>query len=207
MTDASTLEEYKNQLKDVEELLRESPDDPEFLGLKKDLMELIEISESSALSSGINQGDDKLEDDPVSQTVPGEPSSIRTATADTTPATKQTAYHTVDLSLNTETTANIVDVASLHTHVPKVKDKEFQVPAHLIVKDTDSEAVQKRKKRKIKQLKDKHRLEHRNWVAEKKKGDWMNFQKKKKIKNNSSMFRTDPQEDTKVGVVSAAKRR
>ena len=88
---------------------------------------------------------------------------------------------------------------------PKTTKKEFEVPQHLVINATDTEKESKRKKRAIKELKRKHKEAVKEEESNQKQQSWLSF-KKKKIKNDGSIFSTHADE-SKVGVVGGGRKK
>jgi survival-of-motor-neuron-related-splicing factor 30 len=89
------------------------------------------------------------------------------------------------------------------------KVKEFEVPAHLLIHEADTEAEKNRKRRAIKALKNKWRERKKEVETEMKQQSWQSFQQKtlkKRKDENTSIFATQEGDHAaKVGVVSASR--
>lgn len=178
------LEEYESQLADIEELLEADPTDESILKLKSDLVELIALT--------------KEEDDGAEETTTTAAESTTTESApadEAVPAEAPVAAASIPPP-DTNTTTNEPPRKKLK----KVKD--FEVPAHLQVLETDNEKEVNRKKRALKALKSKHRSKQRDYESTKKQQSWQNFSKKGKKSKNKSIFATQEGSNAKVGVVS-----
>ena len=84
--------------------------------------------------------------------------------------------------------------------------KDFVVPPHLMINETDSEADKKKKRRALKALKSQHREKRKEVEHEQKQKSWQSFQKK--TSNNTgttgagSIFATQESVNDRVGVIS-----
>jgi hypothetical protein len=65
---SGSLEEYEQQLADVEELLKESPDDATLLALKTDLVELVTLTRGEVATNN-NNNETAPEEEPAAQLV------------------------------------------------------------------------------------------------------------------------------------------
>ena len=189
------LREYRSQLADIEELLADDATDESLLKLKTDLVELIALTEEETgdpateersvdvdetLAIGI---DERL---PVSE---AERTIVSNADATTTPAPGSES----------------VSAANDEPARKKLKKlKDFEIPAHLQILETDTEKEIIRKKRTLKSLKSKHREKQREYESSKKQQSWQSFNKKANKKSSGSIFATHDGVHSKVGVVSAA---
>ena len=201
MADASLLErsqlaEYEKQLADVNELLKNSPDDESLLSLKSDLEELVALARGSLVANVSRLEDPNQQDGNGAVEEPAQASTLAGSATDpgeregSTLGDKNHEYHAPPAQ---------ADAAS--SQPPKKKHKaikEFVVPPHLVIRETDSEADVNRKKRTIKQLKRQHRASVKEIESEKKKSTWQNFQKKKKLGKDSSIFSTNDGERQKT---------
>jgi survival-of-motor-neuron-related-splicing factor 30 len=172
--------EYQAQLASIEQLLEATPDDESLLALKKDLVELLELTKSSASSGTTTVAEPASPPPPMEWAVDAGAAAALMATVDVPPPTGD-------------------------AETGKKKSKkvmEFVVPPHLIVNETDSEADKKKKYRALKALKSQHREKKREFEHEKKQNAWQSFQKKKKSGDGSSIFATQESVNDRVGVVS-----
>jgi survival of motor neuron-related-splicing factor 30 len=219
------LSEYESQLIDVEALLQATPEDASLLSLKSDLLELINITKQSASAQSQHKDEviykpsttsvdvfDKALQDAVGTSVGADTIDAAvppTTTADVA-ATSRTFADTVEEAAIAAASMPEVIAAGVSKDVPrkksKISSKEFEVPKHLLLLDTDSAAERNKKRRAIKALKSKWRESQKEAESAQKQKSWQSFQKKKKLKTNS-MFSTTTAGDAAVGVVVAAKRR
>lgn len=189
------IQEYKSQLADVEELLKESPNDASLLSLKSDLVELLNIS-----GAGGEETTTEIQS-------PAEPPAADSAL-------DRALKNAVGSSIGHGETPTSIAAAtpaaeSQPTAQQPVKKKkkvkaEFEIPKHLEISESDTTAEKNKKKRAIKALKSKWKESVKEAESEKKQKSWQSFQKKRKVKDDS-IFKTG---DTgAVGVVSAAGRK
>jgi survival-of-motor-neuron-related-splicing factor 30 len=182
MSGDNQLEEYETQLAEIEELLLADPTDESLLKLKSDLVELIALTKQE--SDG-----DTAHDIPEGAV----PSAAVTAAA--------TATNEVEVAAATFAVTATTEEGNEEPAKKKLKKvKEFEVPKHLEILDTDTEKEQNRKKRAIKALKNKHREKQRDYESTKKQQSWQNFAKK--TGGKTSIFSTKEGSNAKVGVVS-----
>jgi survival-of-motor-neuron-related-splicing factor 30 len=177
------LAEYESQLADVIDLLEASPADESLMNLKADLEELIAITKQSFAAGQAEEA------------IHGEGQSL--ASALDAAASKAVSTAVLD---------DLEHAPTPSVEPPKKKakvSKEFDVPKHLIIIDTDTEAEKNRKKRAVKALKSKWREQKKQAESEKKQKSWQNFSKKK-VKSKS-IFSTSDSTDAKVGVVSVSR--
>jgi hypothetical protein len=179
------LREYESQLRDVVELLRATPEDSSLLSLKSDLEELIAITPPVAYPQA-NDGVDE-----------------RNSVQDT--YDKQTFPAAATTAIPDEEAALFRDVLEPPKKKPKkAVSRDFEVPQHLVILDTDKEAEALKKKRAVKALKNKWRERKKEEETDKKQKSWRSFQKKNKT--TSTMFSTvEGDNDTKVGVASTGR--
>lgn len=193
-------QEYTSQLADVEELLKESPNDESLLSLKSDLLELLKISGGGA--------SDATTTSPAANEPPSEPIAADSAL-------DQALKNAVGNSIgHGETQLTTVDAAVAESKptpsVPQAEKKkkkvkaEFEIPKHLEISESDTTAEKNKKKRAIKALKSKWKESVKEAASEKKQQSWQSFQKKRKIKDDS-IFKTG--NTGAVGVVSVAGRK
>jgi hypothetical protein len=182
------IAEYEEQLAGIEQLLVVTPNDESLLALKRDLVELLELTKGNA-SSSISANVPELSlSPPLVQDAVEQPSMDVAVAAGA--AAASTAAGDESPMIETETGKR---------KIKKIKD--FVVPPHLIVSETDSEADKKKKRRALKALKSQHREKRREFEHEKKQNAWQSFQKKKKT-GDSSIFATKESVDDRVGVIS-----
>jgi survival-of-motor-neuron-related-splicing factor 30 len=187
------LREYESQLADVVELLRATPDDAALLSLKSDLEELIAITRPLPYPPA----DDGVYDRAKIPVPSGQSAS--------SPAVATSHDDGIEVGQSA--------VAPMRQHevseppkkkAKKTASKEFEIPKHLVVLDTDTEPEAMRKRRAVKALKSKWRERRKEEETDKKQKSWQSFQKKNKT--TSSMFSTvEGDNDTKVGVASSGR--
>lgn len=178
------LAEYESQLADIEEVLQASPEDESLLALKNDLVELIALTKAGSTTTvsdpelsveTSDQAETQREDDDDEEKV---------ATADVSSAGVE---------------AEAEPVQAPNKKIQNIKD--FEVPAHLVPMETDTEAEKNKKRRAIKTLKSKWREKKKEFESSKKQQTWQNFQQKKKRKDKS-IFATQDGDNAKTGVIS-----
>lgn len=174
------LEEYQRQLAEVDDLLKASPGEESLLSLKSDLLELISIAKQASFSSQDNEDTQRLFP-AVDEKKGFEPFS-------------------------TSEGANALPDTSVEPPTKKArKQKDFEVPVHLVPLESDSEAEKNRKRRAIKALKSKFREEKKTVDIDKKKNSWQSFQKKTKGKIKEKSIFSTSDGDGKVGVSSSGR--
>ena len=188
------LEEYESQLADIEELLEADPTDESILKLKSDLVELIALTKEEDVA-------------------PEETTTTTTTTTTAESTTTESASPVAEAPVETAP-VEAAPVAAAAAEAPpdanepprkKLKKvKDFEVPAHLQILETDDEKEVNRKKRSLKALKSKHRSKQRDYESTKKQQSWQNFSNKKggKKSKKKSIFATQEGSNAKVGVVS-----
>ena len=220
------LQEYQSQLQDIEALLEDDPTDESLLKLKSDLVELIALTMEDVAEQPDGASEIIITTLPHSPSV-----AVTACANDTTTesavdvnGTQQQEQHG---EVNTTTTTilasemsgvvqdneeGVLFGAAVTAAAPAVspaepqrkklkKLKEFEIPAHLQILETDTEKEKNKKKRTLKSLKSKHREKQREYESTKKQQSWQSFTKKTK-KSNDSIFATHDGVNSKVGVVS-----
>jgi survival-of-motor-neuron-related-splicing factor 30 len=197
------LQEYQSQLADIEELLEDDPTDESLLKLKADLVELISLTQEETGEPEERPKmmavvevfpTDTVDRLPVSDAEGTTRSQTDTTTTTTTTATKP--------ALSDTDAVGAVHGEPARKKLKKVK--EFEIPAHLQILDTDTEKEKNKKKRTLKSLRSKHREKQREYESTKKQRSWQSFNKKASKKSGtSSIFATREGVHSKVGVVSA----
>lgn len=173
------IAQAKSQLNDVEELLKVSPEDESLLSLKSDLLDLIKITKEAVET--VEDTTEKNSESHGSATAPLPASTDYSGIADVESVKRPSA-----------------EDSEKSTEPPKKKKrklKDFEVPQHLLPKETDNDAEKNRKRRAIKALKSKYREEKKEREANQKQKSWQSFQKKKG--SGKSIFATT---SSKVGV-------
>jgi len=201
----------ENDLAQVNELLRASPDDESLLKLKSDIEELLELTRQS-LSNKIVSNEIT-----ASKTTPNILEKALEAAVGTSVGI-ESDQKLLKSSMDEQDAEEFTTESNRSTEFPDGDDtlespkkkakkvKEFEIPSHLVPRDTDTEGERNRKRRAIKALKNKHREKRKEVESEKKQKSWQSFQKKKKLGNDKSIFSTSKDGDAKVGVVSAVGR-
>lgn len=188
------LQEYQSQLADIEELLADDPTDESLLKLKADLVELIALTEEESV------------DPETEQCAVVVAETIRTGTEERLPVSD--AERTTTSYAGAATTKRAPDGETVKAGAgepaqKKLKKlKDFEIPAHLQILETDSEKEKTKKKRTLKSLRSKHREKQREYESTKKQQSWQSFNKKANKKSSSSIFATHDGVHSKVGVVS-----
>lgn len=210
------LQEYSDQLGQIQDLLREDPTNVEYLQLKKDLIELISLTtqqeQPKTVSSGLHLGASTVvphKEQEESELCRSHSPSDNAYHEDETNETKKSEEETFPLSKKSTSIKNHVaeptEVATAATGKRKTLatiSEAFQVPSYLIPLESDTAAEQNRKRRTIKALKRQHKEKVKELHATSKQQSWQQFSSKamKKIKGKSdSIWRTS--ETRGVGVV------
>ena len=198
----SELDDAKEQLKEVRELLAADPNNSEFLTLEVNLLELINILSADTEPSVSEDNQNGSEN--VTEEEESPPEAITGSWA--------------PVSIDDETKTSLVqngkdvnDAAEVNKEKTKKKkkskDKElsakFEVPETLVILESDSVAEKNRKKRAVKALKNKFREKQKEQESTAKQHSWQSFQKKKRpgIRQGDSIWATSEDIDGKVGVV------
>jgi len=188
LASSEQIAEYESQLAGIEQLLAASPNDESLLTLKKDLEELLALTRSgTAAGAAVVEPDLPIppppmsppENFPLEQAVAAGAAAAAIATEDDKPT--------------------VEDDKDKKKKTKKLKD--FVVPPHLIINETDSEADKKKKRRALKALKSQHREKRKEVEHEQKQKSWQSFQKKKRV-GGDSIFSTQDTVDDRVGVIS-----
>jgi survival-of-motor-neuron-related-splicing factor 30 len=224
-SDVNILQEYSDQLNQIQDLLREDPTNAEFLQLKKDLIELISLTthqeQLKSVSSGLlvlgastgaphSGSNEQEEKEPVRKGIEVIYSpSENLDHDDLTNEKKKSEETTFPLSKkSTSAKGNVAEPTEVATTAtskrkePANISETFQVPSHLIPLESDTAAEQNRKRRTIKALKRQHKEKVKELHAASKQQSWQQFSSKamKKIKGKTdSIWRTS--ETRGVGVV------
>mmetsp|Transcript_11596 Transcript_11596/g.16661 ORF Transcript_11596/g.16661 Transcript_11596/m.16661 type:complete len:233 (-) Transcript_11596:1572-2270(-) len=206
---SSILQEYGDQLIQIQKLLAEDPNNEEYLQLQKDLIELITITtkERSSVSEA------SISDSTVGKCGEEKNRSAEEEEEKKTemvfPLSKSSQCHTALEVLPSEdsTIAVSTDDNKASKKKPTTTISEnFQVPSHLIPLESDTAAEQNRKRRTIKALKRQHKEKVKEVHATSKQQSWQQFSNKvsnkKGTTKTSSIWRTS--ETRGVGIVSAA---
>eukprot|EP00816_Leptocylindrus_hargravesii_P008130 CAMPEP_0196805240 /NCGR_PEP_ID=MMETSP1362-20130617/5006_1 /TAXON_ID=163516 /ORGANISM="Leptocylindrus danicus, Strain CCMP1856" /LENGTH=211 /DNA_ID=CAMNT_0042178049 /DNA_START=66 /DNA_END=701 /DNA_ORIENTATION=- len=193
----SELEDARQQLIEVRELLSADPDNAEFLTLESDLIELITILSAGEVSANLEQSVNE-EEPLISATItPLEPENISGNNLN------HSKYD--DISVEEKVGGAEPDATKSKKKSKVQKDKSsrtFVVPDNLIILESDSAAEKARKKRTVKSLKGKFREKRKEHESNKKQQSWQDFQKKKKKgTKEGSIWATNDHIDGKVGVV------
>lgn len=194
------LSEYETQLRDVEELLKASPNDESLLALKNDLVELVSLTKATlgAASESASLPPPPPPPPPQEEATPPPTTSVEAAIQAGLAAA--TAANNEDPATEQQETA-AVPVEGKKKKKKKLKD--FVLPDHLIPLDTDTEAERNRKRRTAKALKSKWREQKKQIESEQKQKSWQSFQKKtKKRGKDESIFSTQEGVADRVGVIS-----
>ncbi|CAB9500700.1 expressed unknown protein [Seminavis robusta] len=197
---AGQLEEYEKQLADIEALLEATPEDESLLSVKKDLVELVELTRGELKNSPVATEAASAEQEEQQQdTADGAQNDGYAAVAAAALPVAEIAGDTEGFAVGTTETAA--------AERPKKKSKtvkEFEIPQRLLPAETDTETEANKKKRAIKALKRTHRSQVKEQESNKKQKSWQSFQKKKKV-GGTSIFSTGDGE-SKIGVVTGRKK-
>jgi survival of motor neuron-related-splicing factor 30 len=218
-TDDSTsiqqqLNEYENQLSDINDLLELSPDDVTLQTLKSDMLELISITSQSLLTptpaTTTTSNKRPIGNDSTTETI----SFVDVLTdAAVTAAAAQQQVSDPNTVTNNDTTTTTLDSQQQHQKTNKkqkvikkeiIKD-HFEIPNHLLPNEADTENERNKKRRAIKGLKSKWNEKRKDIVSTQKQLAWQSFVNKKSTKNvtTTSIFSTTSSTTSKVGVVIA----
>ena len=213
-----SVQEYKSQLSDIEALLCDAPGDESLVKLKSDLLELIELTHAdtddggaavtAADANGGGNEDDAYADDAnagkesqsynlSSENANGEAGVEESRTSSQSPYVETGPASASAIAVP----ATAAAAAGGKTTKKKKIKKKFEIPAHLLPLESDTDAERKKKKRTIKALKSKHKEQVKEVESAKKQNAWLDFSKKKR-KNAESIFQT-AEGGGKVGVVVA----
>ena len=206
------VEEYQNQLRDVEELLQLTPDDESLLLLKADLDELIRITLGHEEDSIQEQQHSIEKNDPSDEVGALRKRSNEAISTTTTTISFTDIISEAAIAADETNRGMIPPNDALHsdqmdhdnkkekdeTHMKQKKAKggnnkttttstlkEFEVPNHLIPVEGESEAERNKKRRAIKALKNKYREKKKEMESTMKQQSWQNFQKKTKKSGGS----------------------
>lgn len=198
---SGSLEEYEQQLADVEELLTATPDDATLLSLKNDLVELVTLTRGELQGEETNNNNTQADATTTSTTTETHPE----------PGDSQDASGRLDFGAAMDETFAVPDeTAALPAAKKKARDKKviqpFEIPPRFLPLETDTEAEANKKKRAVKSLKRQHRATVKEAESEKKQKTWQSFQKKKKGNKDGSIFSTHDDADAKIGVVTSRKK-
>ena len=231
MSSDEQLSEYQSQLSDIETLLADSPSDESLLKLKCDLLELIELTKEQALQQSSKEdvvgedqtnGEADLNQTAADQSAHGGAgiesesyvtkndatvqqnflSNSTSSVASTELATDSSAKMKTDTSKESKATKSKISIKKSK----KILSKPFEIPAHLIPLDSDTDAERKRKKRTVKALKSQYKATQKTVESEVKQQSWQDFNKKKKKKrgDGGSIFKTEDGIGARTGVITGS---
>ena len=191
---AGSLEEYQQQLAEIDELLSATPGDETLLSLKRDLLELIALTRNELASAGV-----VVPPPPPPPAVVHEPAAAAAAWGG---EEQESAIQGGEEAPATAVTENgTVERPKKKSHESLLK-KEFEIPSRFLPLDTDTEAEANKKKRAIKSLKRQYHAAKKEAESDKKQKSWQSFQKKKKLNKDGSIFSTHDDDQAKIGVVT-----
>ena len=210
------IAEYESQLEGIEQLLAASPDDESLLTLKRDLLELLELSKAGNTATGAAVAPGAEATSPNAATVIQEelelpPPPPLEGNNNNPYINELSAESAVEAGVAAAANASVDETSpaaasAANNNNPKKKKKqkikEFVVPPHLMVQEQDSEAERNRKRRALKALKSKHRQKKKEIESDNKQKSWQSFQKKTKRKGDDSIFATQESVNDRVGVIS-----
>lgn len=227
------LIEYQSQIKDLDEVLEDSPTDESVLALKRDLLELISLTEaemkeeasvlstkSAPIESALvaDHGNSNNENDSNSSQ---ENSTLITkvehiaedSVADASSLVPTTAESKLDDNATTQLKKKKASSKSNN----KLLKSTFEAPPHLVVVDSDSATEKNRKRRALKALKTKWHFKKKEAEGAEKQKSWQSFMDKgtkKKRKGivagtsksgEGSIFRTEDGVNARVGVIGSGR--
>jgi len=192
----SSLTELYEQLADVDALLADDPSNEEFVQLKADLSELIEITKAEEEEEEEEEGGGATGTEAAEAAVSDAP----------TDAPDSNIADDFDAMIEKAEFSPAVPVAE----EPKKKKNitsgsVFVIPENLKVLPTDTEEVKLKKRKRVKGLKSKFNGVKSNAVATEKKANWQNFMQKGKGKSKvpkESMYATSDNLGVGVGCTS-----
>jgi survival-of-motor-neuron-related-splicing factor 30 len=190
------LTEYESQLADIEEVLQASPEDESLLALKRDLVELISLTKAGSTATATVISDPELYVETSDQA-----ETQRDEDDDDEPTKVVTTADVSSAGVEVEAAAAAAEPVQQASNKKIQNIKDFEVPAHLVPLETDTEADKNKKRRAIKTLKSKWREKKKEFESSKKQQTWQNFQQKKKRKDKS-IFATQDGDNAKTGVIS-----
>jgi survival of motor neuron-related-splicing factor 30 len=189
------LQEYESQLSEIEELLHDDPTDESLLKLKSDLVELIALTKND-ISDMTHDRESIVETDSC-----GKDPLSSNLEVDNHPISQSTGK--VDSEVASQDVKSLPTASNEEPARKKLKKlKDFEIPPHLQILDTDTEQEKNKKRRTLKTLKSKHREKQKEYESTKKQTSWQNFAKKGNKIGASSIFATQDGVHSKVGVVS-----
>ena len=190
------LQEYESQLENVKQLLEASPEDESLESLKSDLEELVALTRSALVNAGEDLNDAAPNDAADSEGSKSTPPSIEEQTGEALESTS-TGVPSIDDAVSGGGAGGIFDEelpqlsASQQQEelLKKAKKKKkssdqqsvkevFELPSHLIVLDTDTDAERNKKRRTAKALKNKWREKKKEMESNSRQASWQTFQKK-----------------------------
>ena len=197
------LEDAKEQLEEVRELLTADPSNGEFLKLENDLLELINLLSADHNSSSVATGGEEKNDGDGGSC--SEWQAVDSASQKWEPVVEQSAEEEKGKNDDDAVTKT---GKSKSENPPKKKKKSkkkeasvFEVPENLVILETDSEQEKKRKSRIVKNLKNKFREKQKEKRTTENQQSWKNFNKKKRAGTRQESIWATSGDDGKVGVV------
>jgi survival-of-motor-neuron-related-splicing factor 30 len=203
---AMLLEQYQTQLTEVEELLQADPTNEEFVQLKKDMLELMELTKQDIVA-GANAG---ATNEAASEHQP----DVVNVSKESNNQHDNGGVAAAVASLDTPLLQAAVGQQEEQQPALKKKKKQkpisdtFEVPDHLVVLESDSEALTNKKRRTVKNSRRQWKGSIRDAERETRQASWQTFDKKGKskkrkgVKEGPSIWSTSAQAG--VGVVATA---
>ena len=189
------LQEYESQLENVKQLLEASPEDESLESLKSDLEELVALTRSALVNSGGDLNDAAPTDAADSEGTKSTPPSTEEQTGEALESTSA-GVPSIDDAVSGGGAGGIFDEEppqlsasqqqeellkkskkKKSSDQPSVKEV-FELPSHLIVLDTDTDAERNKKRRTAKALKNKWREKKKEVESNSRQASWQTFQKK-----------------------------
>ena len=184
------LQEYESQLENVKQLLEASPEDESLQSLRTDLEELVALTRSTLEGASVdvndgNSGGATATEEAATST------DARTAEGQSEAAVSSVpAIDNIDTALIGDEEIQLPSHQQESEAVKKTSKKRkkasseeavkdvFEIPSHLIVLDTDTDAERNKKRRTAKALKNKWRIKRKEMESNSRQASWQSFQKK-----------------------------
>jgi survival-of-motor-neuron-related-splicing factor 30 len=209
---AMLLEQYQTQLTEVEELLQADPTNEEFVQLKKDMLELMKLTKQDMVAGADAGADADATNEAASEHRPDLNSNVSYKESNNQHDNGGVAAAVASL----DTPLLQAAVGQQEEQQPALKKKKkqkpisdtFEVPDHLVVLESDSEALTNKKRRTVKNLRRQWKGSIRDAERETRQASWQTFDKKGKskkrkgVKEGPSIWSTSAQAG--VGVVATA---
>lgn len=228
------LIEYQSQIRDLDEVLEDSPTDESVLALKRDLLELISLTEAemkeeasvlstksapieSALVADHGNSNNENGNSNNSQDNLTLITKAEHIPEDSVADTSSLVPTTVESKLEDNATTQLKKKKASSKSNNKLLKSTFEAPPHLVVIDSDSATEKNRKRRALKALKTKWHFKKKEAEGAEKQKSWQSFMDKgtkKKRKGivagtsksgEGSIFRTEDGVNARVGVIGSGR--